>query len=217
MMRLADGRVDLWRVSLASCTDDDAELLSRDERVRAARFRFDADRERWVRARAVLRRLLGRYLEVDGRRIRLEVSPNGKPAVPGGAVSFNLSHAGDEALYGFTGGCAVGVDVEVFGRRVDVLALAERALDRDEVSRLQLLRGSAREQEFLRSWVRHEAALKCRGGRLGDRVVFRGLSVIDVGVGPAAAGAAAVAGGVHDVRVLSFGAPGRPLACSTTP
>jgi phosphopantetheinyl transferase len=212
MARLAEGQIDVWRAKLGRCPPDHAEVLSADERARAGRFRFDAHRERWMEARALLRLLLGRYLEMDPYGIRLEVNANGKPAVPGSPVLFNVSHTGEEALYAFARRRAVGVDVERLGRRVDVLALAERALGHDEAARLRRLPGHVRLKEFLRSWVRHEAALKCRGGRLGDRVTDPGLSLIDLDVGPAAVAAVALAGRVDGVRLRAFGAAERSAA-----
>ncbi len=204
MLPLGNGHLDLWRAKLGYCPPEHVELLSADERARANRFRFDGDRERWMEGHAVLRLLLGRYLETDPCGVRLEVNANGKPRVPGSPISFNLSHSGAEALYAFTRRLAVGVDVETLVRGVDVLAVAERALGHDEVSRLRRLPVDLRHREFLRSWVRHEAALKCRGGRLGDRVVYGGLSLLDVDVSPAAVAAVAVGGAVDGVRLLEF-------------
>ena len=59
--------VDVWSGSLdqpAGVRDRLGSLLSADERERAARFRFDRDRERYVVGRGLLRSLLGRYVGV---------------------------------------------------------------------------------------------------------------------------------------------------------
>jgi 4'-phosphopantetheinyl transferase len=117
-------------------------------------------------------------------------------------LAFNVSHSGDLALYAFTSGRAVGVDVELIGRRrPDVLALAERAFGQEEAARLGRIAASMREHEFLRSWVRHEAALKCRGGRLGEDVAYDGLTLRELDIGPAAVAALAVEGPVREVRL----------------
>ncbi len=47
--------------------------------------------------------------------------------------------------------------------------------------------------EFLREWVRHEAALKCRGEPLGGRAALAELAIVDLEVGPGAAAAVASA------------------------
>jgi 4'-phosphopantetheinyl transferase len=208
MPPLADGRVEIWRADLDTW-ECDAEILSPDERARAARFRFERDRGRWMKGRTLLRLLLGRYLQADPREIPIELDANGKPAVPRSSISFNLSHSADLALYAFAWGCAVGIDVELLGRRAEVLLLAERALGLGDAERLGGVPAEGREREFLRSWVRHEAALKCRGGRLGDAVCREGLSLVEVDLGRHAVGTVAVQGAVGEVRLLECDRPGR--------
>lgn len=217
----SDAPVGIWRARLDRWRCDAADVLSDEEHARAERFRFDADRDRWVKGRTLLRLLLGRYLQTDPREIPIELEANGKPAVPGSSIAFNLSHSGDLALYAFTWGRAIGIDVEQLGRRADVLALAEHALGPEEAERLRGLPAEAREREFLRSWVRHEAVLKCRGGRLGGAVAYEGLSLVEVDLGPGAVGAVAVDGKLGELRLLECDRPGRerpgqPLLPSAT-
>jgi 4'-phosphopantetheinyl transferase len=209
-MRLrSDGGIEIWRVRLDRWQCDHTGVLSEEEHARAERFRFDADRARWVKGRTLLRLLLGRYLKANPREIPIELDVNGKPAVPGSSISFNLSHSVDLALYAFTWGRAIGIDVELLGGRGDVLLLAERALGLDEAERLRGLPAETRERGFLRSWVRHEAALKCRGGRLGAAVWNEGLSLVEVDLGRDAVGIVAVDGAVGEIRLLEWDRPGR--------
>jgi 4'-phosphopantetheinyl transferase len=205
MAHLAERSVHVWRANLGGLSH---AFVTDEERARASRFVSDVDRERWICARGTLRVLLGRYLEMDPGRVRFEVGPKGKPSVPESEVSFNLSHSGDLGLFAFARGRSVGVDVERAGRGVDVIAVAERVLGHGEAARLSGLSEPVREREFLRSWVRHEAALKCRGGRLGEPVELEGLSLVDVEVGPLAAAAVAVEGVLDDCTVSEFEAVG---------
>jgi phosphopantetheinyl transferase len=55
----------------------------------------------------------------------------------------------------------VGVAVQVARPRAEHIAIAARAFGPDEARRLQTLDAPQRGREFLRAWVRHEAALKC--------------------------------------------------------
>jgi hypothetical protein len=64
----------------------------------------------------------------------------------------------------------VGIDVELAGREIDVLAVANRALGVASAARLSALSGKVREREFLREWVGHEAVVKCLGSGLGGSV-----------------------------------------------
>jgi 4'-phosphopantetheinyl transferase len=203
---LAPRALHVWHADLDRATDVGA--LSLAERDRAARFRFEVDGVRWGRARAILRDLLGGYLGCEPERIEFEFGAHGKPEVCG--IDFNVSHAQGTALYAFAIENAVGVDVELAGRVPDPLGVAGGVLDRDDVARLGGLPPSAREAEFLRSWVRHEAALKCRGDRLGDPVQLEELSLLDLDVGPAAAAAVALERSVDAVSIWELAGPARP-------
>ncbi len=190
---LSAGALHVWRAELERPTGFSEASLSRSERDRAARFRFEADRVRWASARAILRALLGAYLDRDPRAIDLELGPGGKPeVVAGDDLEFNVSHSGDLALFAFTLGNPVGVDVELAGRARDHLAIAARVLGADEHARLAALPPELREREFLRSWVRHEAALKCRGDGLGSPARQEALTLVDLELGPYAAAAVAL-------------------------
>jgi 4'-phosphopantetheinyl transferase len=165
-MRL--GAVHVWRANLAEVPDELIELLSGDERARAARFKRPRDGRLWARSRGLLRSLLGRYLQLDPGGVPIAPGPHGKPGLEASSpLSFNLSHSGDLALFAFTTLGSVGVDVEVARRPIDTVALAGRVFGADAAARLERLEGTEREQEFLRLWVRHEATLKCLGTGMG--------------------------------------------------
>lgn len=135
-----------------------------------------------MRARGLLRTLLGRYLHEDPRALRFAVGPHGKPMLTTGArepgarssgrpagarPSFNMSHSAHLALYAFSDAGAVGVDVEVTRRAIDEVAIAARVLGSAEATRLEGLDPQARRAEFRRAWVRHEAVAKCLGVGIG--------------------------------------------------
>ena len=69
-------------------------LLSRDERDRAASFRFLRDRSRYVVARGLLRTVLGERLGLDPARIEFAYGERGEPCLPDHTgLHFNLSHS----------------------------------------------------------------------------------------------------------------------------
>jgi 4'-phosphopantetheinyl transferase len=161
---LADGSVHVLRADLRLVSDDVLGWLQASERERAARFARERDGLLWARSRATLRGLLGRYLEIEPQAIEFRLGKHGKPALIGPAMSFNLSHSGPLALYAFCSAGPVGVDVQApRARPINAAALAERAFGAAEARRLERIEPAQREREFLRAWVRHEAALKCRG------------------------------------------------------
>jgi 4'-phosphopantetheinyl transferase len=168
---LGPDAVDVWRVDLAGVPERLIEVLSSSERTRAERILDGPRRVRWARGRAILRALLGRYLDSDPRTLALLGDDGGRPALETATgadfgsrqLTFNLSHSGDTAVYALSSAGAVGIDVERPRRQIDVLAVAARAFDGTATARLRQLGTETREHEFLRLWVRHEASLKCLG------------------------------------------------------
>lgn len=177
---LRGGAVHVWRADLSAVEQELCALLSSDERERAERILGAAQRHTWARSRALLRVLLGRYLQRDPREVHLAREAQGKPRLvrggPSGApptrpqedLRFSLSHSGQIALYAFARSVAVGVDIESStSSRVDEAAIAARALGRATAERIASLSGAARRVEFLRAWAREEAELKCLGTGFG--------------------------------------------------
>jgi 4'-phosphopantetheinyl transferase len=167
--QLADGAVHVWRADLAAVSEELVALLCPEERARAARLLNEHRGELWRRSRGLLRALLGRYLQCDGRLLRFALGEHGKPALAtNDRLSFNMSHSGSVALYAFMCAGEIGVDVEVARRTIDEVAVARRTLGRPTADRLEGLDPDARRREFLRAWSRHEAALKCVGTGIGE-------------------------------------------------
>ncbi len=212
--------VHVWRADLDAVPDELVDLLSPEERARATRIVREPARARWASSRGVLRALLGRYLERPPGALRFQTGPHGKPALPEGELlSFNVSHSAGLALYVLARGAPVGVDVELLAPRTprDEVALAERVLGPDAAQRLRALPPSARHREFLRQWVRHEAALKCLGiGLLDEAAPTSSLAVIDLDVGPHAAAALAVQAAPPEAAPVGA-SPSGPLPAFASP
>lgn len=188
---LTEGDLHVWVAELAA-TDLDCEseplldLLDSEERHRAERFHHRHDGARWAGSRALLRALLGGYLDRDPATLRFASGERGKPRVqlrprspaddpppdPNPQLHFNLSHSGGFAVYAVALDQPVGVDVEALDRDFDPLAIARRAFDADCVRRLRELSPAEQKHELIRLWVRHEASLKCLGLGLGDAEAF---------------------------------------------
>jgi 4'-phosphopantetheinyl transferase len=189
-LQIGNDEVHVWRAELATVEDDLGRLLSAAECSHAEGIVSRRKRDMWIRARGLLRVLLGSYLGADPSMLRFAIGEHGKPALvanapdarrtegsPSGplttlprmtaSLSFNLAHSGTLALYAFVRERAIGVDVELARRPIDVLAIASRAFGSDRAQYLQTLEPGVREREFLRAWVRHEAALKCVGSGIG--------------------------------------------------
>jgi 4'-phosphopantetheinyl transferase len=111
--------VHVWRVTLEqpdAIVQAALELLSRDERERAAGFRFQEDRRKFVVARGALRSILGGYALRAPAELSFSYNPRGKPALSDASgepsLRFNISHARELALLAFSSGREVGIDLE---------------------------------------------------------------------------------------------------------
>ena len=200
--------VEVWRADLDALPEGPAELLEEllctEERSRARRMVKAQDRERWMRARGLLRALLASHLECDPRTLRFQPGKHGKPALAGGSargfseLHFNLSHSAGLAVYALARGASVGGDIEALQRRPsrDDVALAEHVFGAELAGRLRALAPAERRREFLREWVRHEATRKCLGvGRSGPQppqAATAGLRLAELDVGPEAMAAIAM-------------------------
>src|SRR5712691_3763043 len=95
--------VHVWKINLkAPGLSDNRNSLSNDERVRAARFRFHTDGDRFIAARSSLRTILARYLWTRPAELKFGINPFGKPHLAAGpdklGLRFNLSHSHEIAL-----------------------------------------------------------------------------------------------------------------------
>ena len=187
--------VHIWRAVLDLPSKSVQELkgsLSFDERMKAESFHFERDRSRFIAAHGILRRILASYLSVDPGAIRFRYERDGKPRLqnafgkPG--IQFNLSHSEGLALYVFTQGHEVGVDLE----RIRDLPEMEQIVDQFFSVREQVvfhtLPTSEKHETFFKWWTRKEAFVKAVGEGLSyplhgfDALLAKGKSVESLGI-----------------------------------
>lgn len=155
--------------------------LSREERERAERFRFDTHRRRYVARRGLLRWLLGRHLGLRPADVALDLGPQGKPCLAASAggdapsderLEFNLSDSEDMALYAFARGFEVGVDLEHLREMPDAHSIAQNFFSPEEQDVLARLPDHDVNLSFFQCWTRKEAFVKATGigigGGIGD-------------------------------------------------
>jgi 4'-phosphopantetheinyl transferase len=166
------GAIHVWLSDLSATSEappEDCRLLDAEERVRADRFHFPVDRARWIRAHAMLRRLIGAYLGVPPVVLTFAEDRNGKPHLTGrgaGALHFNLSHSGDRAALALATDRPVGVDIEAI-RPLDDPDFAARVLSPAELDMWRRLDDEARGPALVRTWSAKEAYAKAQGLGLG--------------------------------------------------
>ncbi|TWT10292.1 4'-phosphopantetheinyl transferase superfamily protein [Reyranella sp. CPCC 100927] len=190
--RLADGCQDWSRIrdsltavdlhvwvfqSAHSDVMSDWSVLGTGERGRAERLAQAEDRVRFVRGRAMVRRILAAYEGIEARTITFTAGEYGKPALSAaGAVQCSWSHAGSVWLLAVARSGAVGIDVE----RVDAdfawrgpAEIAFHPHERQFVERSV----DGCNGRFYAVWTRKEALLKGLGTGLHDDMAA--LSIVN--------------------------------------
>ena len=164
---LKEGEIHVWRASLDQNDLSAAALLnilSPDEKHRSDKFRFDADRSRFIISRGILRKILSGYLHKSPKQICFSYGNFGKPAlIAGGGLSFNLSHSQGLALYAVTRNREIGIDVESINENVAIERIAKKVLTQSETLFLNALTPRLRPVVFYRFWTRREAFVKASG------------------------------------------------------
>ncbi len=175
IVKLPSG-VDIWKIPLdipETEVRDRRLLLSPQECERADRYRFDRHRHYFITARATLRQILSRYVDLAPEKICFEVGDRGKPFLPHSCVRFNVSHSGNVAVVAIAIDREVGIDIEQV-RSVEVEQLARRFFSHNEYAAICDLEASDRLAAFFAYWTCKEAYLKGTGEGL------RGLSDIEI-------------------------------------
>jgi 4'-phosphopantetheinyl transferase len=168
---LPPNEVHVWRANLQqspSCLASLTQVLSAEERGRAERYRFEADRKRSMIGRGVSRLLLARCLGAAPEELRFTYNAFGKPALVSESrhLHFNISHSGEWVLIALSQDRALGVDVERKRADMATAEIAARFFSPVECSALAALPAAERCAAFFSCWTRKEAYLKARGDGL---------------------------------------------------
>jgi 4'-phosphopantetheinyl transferase len=142
--------------------DDAKNIIVEAEHARAARFRHEDDRLRFVLGRAILRSLLSRMTAMKAASLAFHIGDHGKLSLPG-SIRFNLSHSGQLVLVGLHKTAEIGVDVEAIRTLPDWPVLADTYLTAEERALIDGFPLQDRETAFLQAWARKEAVAKALG------------------------------------------------------
>ena len=167
-LTLARNEVHLWQARLDDQLADSLKpLLSEEETARANRFHFTKDRNHFIVARGLLRRLLAAYLGLaSSAELSFSYGEKGKPFLAEnqqGSINFNLAHSHGMALYAFSHDRELGVDLEFIRDELADEKIADRFFSTTEVKALQRVPAELRRQAFFNCWTRKEAYIKARG------------------------------------------------------
>jgi len=143
------------------------KILSDDEIVRANKFHFDTDKERFICSRGLLRVLLGNYTDIPSNQINFTFNEYGKPylliAQNNNDLHFNLSHSKNFLSVGFVKNALIGVDVELMKWFKDHLEIAKRFFSNSEIEQLNAFPKENILEGFYFCWTGKEAVIKLSG------------------------------------------------------
>jgi len=157
-------------------------FLQPEERDKADHFHFERDRNRYIAARAILRELLGWYLNKNPATVCLRNNEQGKPMlVPPENVNlhFNLSHSEKLAMFAFCKGHQVGIDLEYLQPSRDFEEIVENFFSPGEISTYSSLASHEKLAAFYSFWTLKEAYVKALGTGL-----WLGLDRFEVSISP---------------------------------
>lgn len=171
---LAENEVAVWWLATDVAGPADIrrwfEMLDQDERARAARFHFEADRREFIAAHALLRSMLTSYLDTPSDAWRFSIDANGKPRVDPSIgspeVEFNLSHTRGLVAVAVASHGAIGVDVERIDAAKADFAIAQAYFAPAEVEMLRRTPAAGQPMCFFRLWTLKEAYIKAIGAGL---------------------------------------------------
>lgn len=169
---LPDDGVDLWLADPAVCRRAPLRsayeaLLNDAERAQQRRFLFEADRDRHLLTRALVRTVLAGYTGAAPESLVFDTNAWGKPSLrqpPGaqGPLAFNVSHTGGLVALAVSAVQPLGIDVEDT-RRAAPMRVAERFFSAPERAALFALPPALRAQRFWALWTLKESYVKALG------------------------------------------------------
>ena len=195
--RLPAGVIHVWLGHATFCRAADRQaawaVLDPDERARSRTYAFEADQHRFIATRAMVRRMLSRYVDVAPAAWIFGREPDGRPFVsapdPDAALSFSVSHSGDTIGIAVARHREIGLDVERLSKDRDIEHIARRFfapaekdwLDQRPLSPVHGLTADESTHCFV-IWALKEAYAKARG--LGLRMPLDRYAILpDAGGG----------------------------------
>lgn len=125
--------------------------------------------------RFYLRLLIGAYLGIPGKAVRINRSHRGKPVLDATVhqedLHFSMARSGECLLVGLADAFHVGVDLEPLERRArKPLAVAQRYFSVAEATTLNGLPAEELDDAFLRVWACKEAVVKASGHGIANQL-----------------------------------------------
>lgn len=170
---LDPGVVEIWRLHFPSCIHrlpELYEILNPEEKSKSALFYHETDKYKFIIGKAMLRMLLGDYLNKNPETLDFTLGVNMKPVLKMDndiSMHFNLSHSGEYILIAVSDS-PVGIDIERYETDLNINEVIEIAFSAKEIRYLK--RQTNPDKTFFKLWTRKEALLKATSKGLNDDI-----------------------------------------------
>ncbi|MGQ0541500.1 MAG: 4'-phosphopantetheinyl transferase family protein [Blastocatellia bacterium] len=168
--QIKPGEIHVWSANLdrdLTFVHSMFNTLSANEKLRAAKFRFEQDRDHFVVGRGFLRNVLAVYLGLSAGEIQFSYSRFGKPSLIRVAqqppLHFNLSHSNGMALLAVSATNEIGIDIEFVDQGFDWRRIADNYFSAQELSEMNSISEKKQTEAFFTGWTRKEALIKALG------------------------------------------------------
>lgn len=167
--QLGHGEIHVWRVHVPDEANVPLEwhtLLTPQETERLRRKRIPIDARRTLASRACLRILLGGYLNIEPKDLKITTTKEGKPILDAkglyAQIEFNVSHSGEWILFGFCHERPLGIDIE-YCREIEFHSIVSDLFAPAEQVSWNELNPAQHSTAFFSAWTRKEAYVKATG------------------------------------------------------
>jgi len=171
------GEAHIWYLDLGRLGQSLQHALggepARGEPVESVQQQLSLGQLRFAR-RFYFRLLLGAYLGIPGKSVKINRSIRGKPVLDESEhrsdLHFSIAKSEDRLLVGFSSTTLVGVDLEPVGRAAHhPLGVARRYFSSLEARNLEKLEQERLNEAFLRVWACKESVVKASGQGIANQ------------------------------------------------
>jgi 4'-phosphopantetheinyl transferase len=154
--------IHIWSFLHKSTKVGSKELLDLVERTRASNFVFQKDRDRFIRDRVNLKKILSQYTGSYPLDVIVSYRLKGKPYLKNSEIKFNLSHSKDLSVYAISK-TEIGVDIEKIREIPHFEGIMKRFFTEEEADQVNNMEELGRSEVFLKIWTQKEAIGKMLG------------------------------------------------------
>jgi 4'-phosphopantetheinyl transferase len=169
-LSLGENEVHIWNIDLDKINKQKKlfkKILSNDELIRANKFHFEVDEERFISGKGLLRLLISAYTGISPNIISFTFNNFGKPELSKEQnnynLNFNMSHSKNMLCLAFVKNQTIGIDIEVMKPINDHLEIANRYFSNSEIEQLNSFSDDKVLEGFYTCWTSKEAVIKLLG------------------------------------------------------